>query len=214
MESIIIFLPLFGALIAAIFGKKFGEFFAQVFTSLGVGLTAIFSIPIFIDVALNGNERTIIILEWIISGSFNSYWAVRFDTLSSVMISTVSCVSFLIHIYSIGYMSHDKSKIRFMCYLSLFTFAMLMLVTSNNLIQLFFGWEGVGVFSYLLIGFWYHKDSANSAAIKAFLVNRVGDFSFLLGIFALYLVFDSVNFDSIFSSVYDFSDLKVSFLNL
>ena len=213
MESIIIFLPLFGALIAAIFGKKFGEFFAQVFTSLGVGLTAIFSIPIFIDVALNGNERTIIILEWIVSGSFNSYWAVRFDTLSSVMISTVSCVSFLIHIYSIGYMSHDKSKIRFMCYLSLFTFAMLMLVTSNNLIQLFFGWEGVGVFSYLLIGFWYHKDSANSAAIKAFLVNRVGDFSFLLGIFALYLVFDSVNFDSIFSSVYDFSDLKVSFLS-
>ena len=198
MEAIIIFFPLFSALFVGMFGKILGDFFSQILICLGVGLTAILSVPIFFDVALNSNDRSIVLLEWISSGTFNSFWSVRFDTLSTVMIMTVSCVSALIHIYSIGYMNHDKSKRRFMCYLSLFTFAMLMLVTSDNIIQLFFGWEGVGVFSYLLIGFWYHKDSANAAAIKAFIVNRVGDFSFLLGIFGLYLIFDSVNFNEIF----------------
>ena len=127
-------------------------------------------------------------------------WRLRFDTLTAVMLIVVTGVSSMVHLYSVGYMSHDKSRARFMAYLSLFTFAMLMLVTADNLVQLFFGWEGVGVASYLLIGFWYKKDSAHTAAMKAFVVNRVGDFGFALGILAVYQIFGSIEFDVIFAN--------------
>jgi NADH-quinone oxidoreductase subunit L len=137
------------------------------------------------------------------SGGFSVDWAFRIDTLTAVMLVVVNTVSALVHIYSIGYMSHDPHRPRFFAYLSLFTFAMLMLVTSDNLLQMFFGWEGVGVASYLLIGFWYKKPSANAAAIKAFIVNRVGDFGFLLGIFGVFMLFGSVEFDAIFAGVAD-----------
>ena len=188
MEAAAIFLPLLGAIIAGFFGRQIGDRASQIVTCLGVGSAAVLSIPLFFDVAVNGNERVITIMNWINSGTFETAWALRFDTLSAVMVMTVTCVSSLIHVYSIGYMSHDDSKPRFMAYLSLFTFAMLMLVTADNLIQLFFGWEGVGVVSYLLIGFWFKKPTANAAAIKAFVVNRVGDFGFLLGIFGIYML--------------------------
>ena len=179
MLVIAVFLPLLGAFIAGFFGRMIGDRPSQIVTCLGVGLAALASIPAFMDVALAGNTQTIVIATWLASGTFDAQWALRYDTLSAVMVMTVTSVSTLIHIYSVGYMSHDDSKPRFMAYLSLFTFAMLMLVTADNLIQLFFGWEGVGVVSYLLIGFWFKKPAANAAAIKAFVVNRVGDFGFL-----------------------------------
>src|SRR4029079_8612633 len=129
------------------------------------------------------------LLRWVNSGALNADWAFRIDTLTAVMLVVVNTVSSLVHIYSIGYMSHDPYQPRFFAYLSLFTFAMLMLVTADNLLQMFFGWEGVGLASYLLIGFWYHRPSANAAAIKAFVVNRVGDFGFALGIFGVFVLF-------------------------
>ena len=138
-------------------------------------------------------------MRWIHSGGLAADWALRVDTLTAVMLVVVTTVSSLVHIYSIGYMSHDPHQPRFFAYLSLFTFAMLMLVTADNLVQLFFGWEGVGLASYLLIGFWYDRPSANAAAIKAFIVNRVGDFGFALGIFATYKLFGSIEFDTLFS---------------
>ena len=141
----------------------------------------------FQDVALAGNVRTVEVLTWINSGNFEANWALKFDTLTAVMVIVVTTVSALVHVYSIGYMSHDPNKPRFIAYLSLFTFAMLMLVTADNLLQMFFGWEGVGLASYLLIGFWFRKPSANAAAIKAFVVNRVGDVGFALGIFGFFL---------------------------
>lgn len=214
MEAAAIFLPLLGALIAGFFGRQIGDRASQIVTCLGVGSAAVLSIPLFFDVAVNGNERVVTIMNWINSGTFETAWALRFDTLSAVMVMTVTCVSSLIHVYSIGYMSHDDSKPRFMAYLSLFTFAMLMLVTADNLVQLFFGWEGVGVVSYLLIGFWFKKPTANAAAIKAFVVNRVGDFGFLLGIFGIYLLFDSVNFDTVFNAVPAHVDDTVTFFGI
>ena len=132
------------------------------------------------------------------SGNLDVNWSIKIDALSSVMLVVVNLISSLVHIYSIGYMSHDPHKPRFMAYLSLFTFAMLTLVTSDNFLQLFFGWEGVGLCSYFLIGFWFKKNSANSAAIKAFLVNRVGDFGFALGIFLIFYLFGTVNYDEVF----------------
>ena len=140
------------------------------------------------------------ILRWINSGTLSANWVIRVDTLTAVMLVVVNTVSALVHIYSLGYMSHDEHQPRFFAYLSLFTFAMLMLVTSDNLVQMFFGWEGVGLASYLLIGFWYTRESANAAAIKAFVVNRVGDFGFALGIFGCFFVFGSVDFDTIFGA--------------
>lgn len=214
MESFATFLPLLGAVIAGFFGRQIGDRAAQIVTCAGVGIAAVLSIPLFFDVALGGNERVVTVANWINSGTFETAWALRFDTLSSVMVMTVTCVSFLIHVYSIGYMSHDDSKARFMAYLSLFTFAMLMLVTADNLVQLFFGWEGVGVVSYLLIGFWFKKPTANAAAIKAFVVNRVGDFGFLLGIFGIYMLFDSVTFDAIFNAVESHSEDTVTFFGI
>jgi len=209
-----IFLPFFGAIIPGLFGRQVSPLISQIVSCMAIGFSGILSIIIFYDVALGGNEQIIFLMTWIDSGSLNSSWSLRFDTLSAVMVATVSCVSFLIHVYSIGYMSHDTSKQRFMCYLSLFTFAMLILVTADNLVQLFFGWEGVGLFSYLLIGFWYTKPSANYAAIKAFVVNRVGDFGFLLGIFGIYLLFDSVNFNDIFVLAPEYSEYEISFFSI
>jgi NADH-quinone oxidoreductase subunit L len=153
-------------------------------------------------------------MRWIVSGNFEVSWALRFDTLSAVMAAMVTVVSSMIHIYSFGYMAHDKSIPRFFAYLSLFTFFMLMLVTSNNLVQMFFGWEGVGLASYLLIGFWYDRPSANAAAIKAFLVNRVGDFGFALGIFGVFLAFNAVNFDAVFQAVPAMADKRFVFLGM
>src|SRR5690606_31971393 len=143
----------------------------------------------------DGEAFVVPVAEFITSGSLNVDWAFRIDTLTVVMLVVVNTVSALVHIYSIGYMHHDPHRPRFFAYLSLFTFAMLMLVTSNNLVQMFFGWEGVGLASYLLIGFWYKRPSANAAAIKAFVVNRIGDFGFALGIFGLFVLFGSINLD-------------------
>jgi len=209
-----IFLPLLGALTAGLFGRLLGDRLSQIVTCTAVGLSAVFAVPTFIDVAFFANERTVQIADWISSGSFEAAWALRYDTLSAVMVMTVSCVSFLIHVYAIGYMSHDDSKPRFMAYLSLFTFAMLILVTADNLVQLFFGWEGVGLVSYLLIGFWFRKPSANAAAIKAFIINRVGDFGFLLGIFGIYFLFDSVSYDVIFGSAASYANTEVTFFGI
>ena len=152
----------------------------------------------FFQISQNHIDIILPLFSWIEIGELSVSWSIRYDMLTAVMIIVITTVSAMVHIYSIGYMSHDKSKPRFMSYLSLFTFAMLMLVTADNLIQLFFGWEGVGLASYLLIGFWYNKTSAHTAAMKAFIVNRVGDFGFILGIIAIYSIFGSVYFDEIF----------------
>jgi NADH-quinone oxidoreductase subunit L len=208
-----VFLPLLGAFIAGFFGRYIGDRGAHIVTCVCVGIAAACSIPIFMDVALGGKDQVLPVATWLTSGTFEANWALRFDTLSAVMIMTVTCVSTLIHIYAVGYMHHDDSQPRFMAYLSLFTFAMLMLVTADNLVQLFFGWEGVGVVSYLLIGFWFKKPSANAAAIKAFVVNRVGDFGFLLGIFGVFVLFDAVTFDVIFQAAPALKDAKVMFFS-
>ena len=195
-----VFLPLAGSFVAGLFGRLIGDRAAQVLTCLLLGVSAACSVSIFTNVALEGHSVTVPLISWIQSGTLDVTWALRFDTLTAVMMVVVTGVSFMVHVYSVGYMSHDPSIPRFMSYLSLFTFAMLMLVTADNLVQMFFGWEGVGVASYLLIGFWYEKPSACAAAIKAFVVNRVGDFGFALGIFGAYFLFDSVSFDAIFAA--------------
>jgi NADH-quinone oxidoreductase subunit L len=155
---------------------------------------------LFIEINFGGAPRETTLFTWISVGDFRADWAVRVDQLTAVMLVVVTTVSAMVHIYSVGYMSHDHSKPRFMAYLSLFTFCMLMLVTANNFVQMFFGWEGVGLCSYLLIGFWFHRPSANAAAIKAFVVNRVGDFGFALGIFGVFFIFNSVQFSTVFAA--------------
>jgi len=187
MELPILFLPLFAAIISGFFGKYIGDRISEIITSLFVSVSAILSLFIFYDVILEGYENNFVIASWIDTGSLSVNWSIKIDPLSSVMLVVVTLISALVHIYSIGYMSHDPHKPRFMAYLSLFTFAMLTLVTSDNFLQLFFGWEGVGLCSYFLIGFWFKRDSANAAAIKAFIVNRVGDFGFALGIFLIFI---------------------------
>ena len=169
MEIAILFLPLLASIISGFFGKYIGDRNSEIITSLFVSISAGLSLFIFYNVILNQYESNVVIATWINSGTLNVNWSIKVDALSAVMLVVVTLVSALVHIYSIGYMSHDSHKPRFMAYLSLFTFAMLMLVTSDNFIQLFFGWEGVGLASYLLIGFWYKKPSANSAAMKAFI---------------------------------------------
>ncbi|NJO37563.1 MAG: NADH-quinone oxidoreductase subunit L [Rhizobiales bacterium] len=200
LHVILVFAPLLGAVIAGLAGRQIGDRGSQVVTC---GLMVLSAIMATIGLLANVGEpaRTIHVLDWIYVASFQVDWALRIDPLSSVMMFVVSFCSCWIHIYSVGYMSHDKSIPRFMAYLSLFTFFMLMLVSSDNLLQLFFGWEGVGLASYLLIGFWYTKPSACAAAIKAFIVNRVGDFGFVLGIAGCYLVFDTVQYDTLFQAV-------------
>jgi len=209
-----VFLPLLGSIVAGFFGRFIGDRGAQLVTCTLLGISAACSALIFKDVAIDGNAVTITLLHWLQSGSLDVSWAIKFDTLTAVMMIVVTWVSFMVHVYSVGYMSHDPSIPRFMSYLSLFTFAMLMLVTSDNLVQMFFGWEGVGVASYLLIGFWFEKPSASAAAIKAFVVNRVGDFGFALGIFGVYFLFDSVSFDAIFAAAPDKATATVTFFGL
>ncbi len=200
MYAAVVFLPLLGSIIAGFFGRKIGDRGSQIVTCAGVGLSALLSVLIFAEVVPSGHTVTVPLLTFIQSGDIHVDWALRFDTLTAVMLIVVNWVSFMVHVYSIGYMHHDPSVPRFQSYLSLFTFAMLMLVTADNLVQLFFGWEGVGLASYLLIGFWYEKPSACAAAIKAFVVNRVGDFGFALGIFGVYMLFGNINFDPIFAA--------------
>jgi NADH-quinone oxidoreductase subunit L len=212
LEYIAVFSPLVAFLLAFLLGKEMGDRGAQAVTCTGVIFAAIASCVLFYKVILLNAPVTVYLATWIATGDFSVDWALRMDQLSVVMMCVITIVSSCVHIYSIGYMSHDKAKARFMSYLSLFTFAMLMLVTSDNLLQLFFGWEGVGLASYLLIGFWNHKDSANTAAMKAFIVNRVGDFGLVLGIFTLFIIFGSVQFDLIFSSASEMAGATFSFL--
>ena len=214
MEISIIALPLIASIISGFFGKFIGDRNSEIVTSLLVTISAIFSVLVFYEVMVNQYQDNIIIATWINSGSLDVNWSMKIDALSSVMLVVVTSVSALVHIYSIGYMSHDPHKPRFMAYLSLFTFAMLMLVTSDNFIQLFFGWEGVGLCSYFLIGFWFKKETANAAAIKAFVVNRVGDFGFALGIFLIFYLFGTVNYSEVFEQIPSITDKELVFLGI
>ena len=214
MEISIIALPLIASIISGFFGKFIGDRNSEIVTSLLVTLSAILSALVFYEVIVNQYENNIIIATWISSGSLDVNWSIKIDSLSAVMLVVVTSVSSLVHIYSIGYMSHDPHKPRFMAYLSLFTFAMLMLVTSDNFIQLFFGWEGVGLCSYFLIGFWFKKETANAAAIKAFIVNRVGDFGFALGIFLIFYLFGTVNYSEVFELIPTIIDKNLTFLGI
>ena len=212
MYQAILLLPLLGAIFAGFFGRLVGARSSEVITTTLVLITALLSYLAFYQVALNGQEERIELLRWIDSGALKSAWSLRIDTLTAVMLVVVTTVSGLVHLYSIGYMEDDPHRPRFFAYLSLFTFAMLALVTADDFLQLFFGWEGVGLASYLLIGFWYHKPSACNAAIKAFIVNRVGDFGFALGIFAVFTLFNSVQYDTVFASAPDQVGKTMEFL--
>jgi NADH-quinone oxidoreductase subunit L len=176
---------------------------AELITSGLLIISAILSWISFFDVGMNDGDVHVQVMTWVVSGAVAADWAFRVDTLTSVMFVVVTTVSSVVHVYSIGYMGHDPYKPRFFAYLSFFTFAMLMLITADNFVQLFFGWEGVGLASYLLIGFWYQRPSANAAAIKAFVVNRVGDFGFALGIFGVFMLYGSISFDAVFANAAD-----------
>ncbi|ROT98501.1 NADH-quinone oxidoreductase subunit L [Histidinibacterium lentulum] len=217
MAQIVLFAPLLGALIAGFGWRIISEQGAMWVTTGLLFVAALFSWIIFLT--LPGETQQIEIMRWISSGSLDTYWAIRLDRLTAIMLIVITSVSALVHLYSMGYMAHDDNfregehyKARFFAYLSFFTFAMLMLVTADNLVQLFFGWEGVGLASYLLIGFYYRKPSANAAAMKAFVVNRVGDFGLALGIFALFFLVDSINFDDIFAAAPEIAETQMTFL--
>ena len=217
MEQIILFAPLLGALIVGFGHKALGDKASQWITTGLLFLAAALSWVVFLG--FDGVTRQIELMTWIQSGTLDTSWAIRLDRLTAIMLVVINTVSALVHLYSMGYMAHDENwkegesyRPRFFAYLSLFTFSMLMLVTADNLIQMFFGWEGVGVASYLLIGFYYRKPSANAAAIKAFVVNRVGDFGFALGIFGLFYLVDSVNLDDIFAAAPTLAETQISFL--
>ena len=217
MEQIILFTPLIGALIVGFGHRILGDKASQWIATGLLFLAAALSWVVFLG--FDGVTRQIEILTWIQSGTLDTSWAIRLDRLTAIMLVVINSVSALVHLYSMGYMAHDENwkdgesyRPRFFAYLSFFTFSMLMLVTADNLIQMFFGWEGVGVASYLLIGFYYRKPSANAAAIKAFVVNRVGDFGFALGIFGLFYLVDSVNFDDIFAAAPTLAETQISFL--
>ena len=212
MYAAIVFLPLVGALLAGFFGKIIGDRGAHLVTCIFMAASMLLGAICFYDVALQQSAQTIQLFTWIESGNLKAEWALKIDTLTAIMILVVTSVSTMVHVYSIGYMHHDPHNPRFFAYLSLFTFAMLMLVTADNLVQMFFGWEGVGLASYLLIGFWYQKPEANAAAIKAFLVNRVGDFGFALGIFGTYLLFDTIVLDEIFILAPKYVETELTFL--
>lgn len=197
--KLIVLLPILAAIIVGFNTKKLSVPVAQFITTGATLTAALLAWIVFFDV-LDGNKYKVILIDWVSSGDFVANWALRVDMLTALMLTLVTTVSSLVHLYSIGYMGHDEHPQRFMAYLSLFTFFMLMLVTADNLLQVFLGWEGVGLASYLLIGFWYKKPSANSAAIKAFVVNRVGDFGLALGLFAAFVVFGSISFDEIFTT--------------
>ena len=213
MIQALVFLPLLAALVAGLGGRLIGNFAAKLVTTAALFVSAALSWAIFLDVGLGGGAGfTAPVMTWISSGSLAVDWALKVDTLTAVMLVVITTVSSLVHLYSWGYMAEDPGQPRFFAYLSLFTFAMLMLVTADNLVQMFFGWEGVGLASYLLIGFWYHKPSANAAAIKAFVVNRVGDFGFSLGIFATFLVFGTVQIDPILAAAPGMAGARFEFL--
>ena len=202
MYDLIVFLPLVGFLIAGLVGNQIGARPSEIVTTSLLGVSAVLAWVGFVQVGLGSSDHALVVpvANWVTSGKLAAAWALRIDTLTAVMLVVVTTVSFLVHLYSIGYMREDTSRPRFFAYLSLFTFAMLTLVTADNLIQMFFGWEGVGLASYLLIGFWYDRPSANAAAIKAFVVNRIGDFGFELGIFLVFALTGSVSFDAIFGA--------------
>jgi len=217
METILLFAPLIGALVAGFGWRLIGDMGAQYVTTGLLFLSALLSWVLFLG--HDGVTERIHIMDWVQSGTLDAAWAIRMDRLTAVMLIVITTVSALVHLYSMGYMAHDENfrenesyRPRFFAYLSFFTFAMLMLVTSDNLLQMFFGWEGVGLASYLLIGFYYRKPSANAAAIKAFVVNRVGDFGFLLGILALYFLVDSIRLDDIFAAAPELAETQLSFL--
>jgi len=201
--DLIVFSPLVGFLVAGVFGNEIGARPSEIVTTALLGLTAVLAWVSFAEVGFAGEGAQTIVVpvaNWFTSGKLASAWALRIDTLTAVMLVVVTNVSFLVHLYSIGYMADDPGRPRFFAFLSLFTFAMLTLATADNLLQLFFGWEGVGLASYLLIGFWYERPSANAAAIKAFVVNRIGDFGFALGIFLVFALTGSVTFDAVFAA--------------
>ncbi|RJL06259.1 NADH-quinone oxidoreductase subunit L [Paracoccus aestuarii] len=217
MAQFILFAPLLGALIAGFGWRLIGERGAQVLTTAILFAAAALSWVIFLT--LDGPVQSIPVMDWIVSGDFTSAWAIRLDRLTAIMLIVITSVSALVHLYSFGYMAHDENfgddepyRARFFAYLSFFTFSMLMLVTADNLLQMFFGWEGVGVASYLLIGFYFKKQSAGAAAMKAFIVNRVGDFGFLLGIFGIWWLTGSIQFDEIFAQVPMLAQTEMTFL--
>ena len=210
----IVFFPLIGAATAGLFGRVIGDRAAEYVTTGLLILSAILSCISLINVGLAGDTQKVMVLDWISSGGLDIDWVLRIDTLTAVMLVVVTGVSSLVHVYSIGYMSHDPHRARFFAYLSLFTFMMLMLVTADNFLQLFFGWEGVGLASYLLIGFWFKKASANAAAIKAFVVNRVGDFGLILGMATIYFSVGSLQFDTVFASAEALAGGQFDFLGM
>ena len=214
MEYAIVLLPLVGSIISGFFGKRLGAKSCQILTSLFVSLSGILSLFIFYEVFVHDYSSNKLIFNWISSGDFHVNWSIYIDPLTSVMLVVVSLISSIIHFYSIGYMSHDPYKPRFMAYLSLFTFTMLTLVTADNFLQLYFGWEGVGLCSYLLIGFWFKKPSANAAAIKAFIVNRVGDFAFAIGIFLIFFFYGTVNYNEVFQQTPLLLQKEIIFLGI
>ena len=202
LYAVAVLAPLLGALIAILFGRRIGDRASQAVTILLMMVASICGITAFVQLELQGAGSGLVSLgTWVEAGAFHVDWALRYDPLAAVMVAMVTTVATLIHVYSIGYMSHEQGTWRFFGYLSLFTFAMLMLVTADNLLQLFFGWEGVGLASYLLIGYWYYKKSANDAAMKAFVVNRVGDLFFAVGIALVFFLFGSVQFADIFGAI-------------
>ena len=213
LEALAVFPPLLGAAVVGLFGRRaLGDRASQLITCGMVLLSAVVGIWLFVTVALDHQVHTVRLFHWFGSGTLQVDWALRLDTLSVVMIAVVTVVSSMVHIYSIGYMAHDRDIPRFMAYLNLFTFFMLALVTADNFVQMFFGWEGVGLASYLLVGFWYDKPAPQKAAIKAFVVNRVGDFGFSLGIMAVYFIFDSVQFDPVFAAAASKVGMHFTFL--
>jgi NADH-quinone oxidoreductase subunit L len=200
--AVAVFAPLLGSIVAGLFGRTIGDRAAEAVTILCMILASICGVSAFTSLVYGGAPSgTVLLADWLDAGTFHVSWALRYDALAAVMVAMVTCVATLIHIYSVGYMSHERTTWRFFSYLSLFTFAMLMLVTSDNLLQLFFGWEGVGLASYLLIGYWYDRPSACAAAIKAFIVNRVGDLGFAVGIALVFLTFGSIDLSTIFAAV-------------
>ena len=197
-----VFLPLFSYLFCVIANKRLNDLKIEYISSFSILISTIISFLCFFAINDDNPQINVQLAEWLNSGSLYIDWSLSFNRLSSLMVLLVNFISCLVHFYSIGYMSNDQKKVIFIGYLGLFTFFMLILVTSSNLIQLFLGWEGVGLTSYLLIGFWNYKDAANKAAIKAFVVNRVGDFSFLIGILVIFILFGTLK-------TFDFSTLTL-----
>src|SRR5713226_5202073 len=212
MYQAIVFLPLIGCVVAGLFGRDIGARPSELVTTTLLFASMVLSWIAFAWVGFGHQDAHVVLGTFIGSGDLHAEWALRIDPLTAVMLVVVTTVSAFVHLYSIGYMAEDPHRPRFFSYLSLFTFAMLMLVTSDNLVQLFFGWEGVGLMSYLLIGFWYHKPEANAAAIKAFIVNRIGDFGFVLGIFAIFMMIGAVDLETVFAQAPALTGKTIHFL--